>query len=82
VCVLLPVRRLQPRLLLLRLLCRLLKRRLHRLLLLLPARLMCLRYLLLELVPDRLQLLLDPLPHGLCEMLCQAGLEALHKVLL
>jgi hypothetical protein len=57
-------------------------RRLHRLLLLLLARLMRLRYLLLELVPERLQLLLDPLPHGLCEVLCQDGLEALHQVLL
>jgi hypothetical protein len=43
---------------------------------------MRLRYLLLELVPERLQLLLDPLPHGLCEVLCQDGLEALHQVLL
>jgi hypothetical protein len=43
---------------------------------------MGLRYLLLELIPDRLQLLLYPLPHGLCEVLCQDGLEALHKVLL
>jgi hypothetical protein len=41
---------------------------------------MGLQYLLLELVPDRLQLLLDPLPHGLCEVLvelCQDGLEGL-----
>jgi hypothetical protein len=44
---------------------------------------MCqLYYLLLELFPDRLQLLLYPLPQGLCEVLCQDGLEALHKVLL
>jgi hypothetical protein len=42
---------------------------------------MGLRYLL-QLLTDRLQLLFDPLPHGLCEVLCQAGLEALHKVLL
>jgi hypothetical protein len=68
--------------LLLCLLYRLLRRRLHRLLLLVPARLMGLWYLRLELLPDRLQLLLYPLPHGLCEVLCQDGLEALHKVLL
>jgi hypothetical protein len=43
---------------------------------------MRLRCLLLELFPHRLQLLVDPLPHGLGEVLCQAGLEALHKVLL
>jgi len=44
---------------------------------------MGLQYLqLLELFADRLHLLLDPLPHGLCEVLGQAGLEAVHKVLL
>jgi hypothetical protein len=43
---------------------------------------MGLRYLLLPPLADRLQLLLDPLPHGLCEVLCQDGLEAVHKVLL
>jgi hypothetical protein len=43
---------------------------------------MCLRYLRLEFFPDRLQLQLYPLPHGLCEVLCQDGLEALRKMLL
>jgi hypothetical protein len=41
---------------------------------------MGLRYLLLQLFPDRLPLLLDPLPHGLREVLvelCQDGLESL-----
>jgi hypothetical protein len=43
---------------------------------------MCLRYLLLQLFPDRLQRPLYPLPHGLCELLCQDGLDALNKLLL
>jgi hypothetical protein len=64
------------------LLCRLLRRQLRRLLLLVPARLMCPLYLLLELFPNWLQLPLYPLPHGPCEVLCQDGLEALHKLLL
>jgi hypothetical protein len=80
--ILLPFRRPQPRPLLLCLLYRRLRRWLHRLLLLVPARRMGLRYLLLQLFLDRLPLLLDPLPHGLCEVLCQDGLEAVHKVLL
>ena len=56
---------------------------LHRrllLLLLLPARLTCRRYLRLELCADRFQLLLDLLPHGLPEVLvelCQNRLEGL-----
>ena len=57
---------------------RLLHRRL--LLLLLPARLTCRLYLRLELVPDRFQLLLDLLSHGLPEVLvelCQNRLEGL-----
>jgi hypothetical protein len=45
-----------------------------------PARLTCRLYLRLELVPDRFQLLLDLLPHGLPEVLverCQNRLEGL-----
>jgi hypothetical protein len=52
-------------------------------LLLWPARLTCRLYLRLELVPDRFQLLLDLLPHGLPEVLvelCHDGLERLRKL--